>query len=368
MLNKTYRSHFHWPLLGVTVALVFIGILNLHSATYNLARGETSPLLWSQITWLVIGTGVGVFFLILDYRILIRLAYPAYGVSLLLLILVVFFGKTVAGNRSWLVVGPLTFQPSEFAKLALVVVLSRYLSDHLKEKGGYGFVDLLLPGFLSALPLFLIVLGKDLGSALFFLVVSVTLLLFVGIRRQVLLFCFAFILIAGTTAYQFVLSPHQRARIEAFVNPGADPRGKGYHILQSKITVGSGRILGNGYLKGMHSKLLFLPEKHTDFIFPVLAEEWGFVGSMVVLGLYGALFVFGLEITRKARDRFGFFLALGITALLFWQTVINLSGVLGLIPLTGVTFPLLSYGGSSLVTILIGIGLLLNVSMRRFMF
>src|SRR5262249_37080008 len=140
------------------------------------------------------------------------------------------------------------------------------------------------------------------------------------------------------------------------------------HLLQSKIAVGSGQIVGKGYLKGMHNKLLYLPEKHTDFIFPVLAEEWGFVGAMVVLLLYLALLVFGINLASKAKEAFGVFLALGVTSLFFWQIAINIGGVLGLMPLTGVTLPLLSYGGSSLVTILIGISLLLNISMRRFMF
>ncbi|MBI2981174.1 MAG: rod shape-determining protein RodA [Deltaproteobacteria bacterium] len=368
MFEKSRRAHFHWSLLGVVIAIIFIGLLNLHSATYDVTRGEISHLLWSQLIWLMIGSVIGLVFLMPDYRFLVQLAYPAYAFSLLLLILVVFFGKTVAGNRSWLVAGPLTFQPAEFAKLTLIFVLARYLSDHLKEKGGYGFSDLLLPGLLSVVPLVLIIFGKDLGSAIFFFVVSTTLFLFVGIQKRVILSGIVFLLVSGGVAYQFVLSTHQKARVEAFVNPGSDPQGKGYHLLQSKITVGSGRLLGSGYLKGMHSKLLFLPEKHTDFIFPVLAEEWGFLGSATVLVLYILLLVFGLEVARKARDRFGFFLALGVTVLFFWQIVINLCGVLGLMPLTGVTLPLLSYGGSSLVTVLMGIGLLLNVSMRRFMF
>lgn len=367
-MGKRLKFHFHWPFLWVTLALVVIGIFNLHSATYSLIHGGIASLVWSQIIWLAIGVGVGGLLLFVDYRIFIWLSYPLYGVALLLLLLVLFYGKTVAGNRSWLSLGPVTFQPSEFAKLAMAAALARYLSDHPPHKQAYGFFELIRPLFIAGAPLLLIVLGKDMGSALFFLLASASILLFSRIQRRVLFAFLVLLMVGGAVSYKFLLSGHQRSRIEAFLNPEEDPRGKGYHLLQSKITVGSGRLFGKGYLRGMHSKLLYLPEKHTDFIFPVLAEEWGFFGSVAVVGLYLLLLIFGIQIASKARERFGIFLGLGIVAIFFWQVAINLGGVLGLIPLTGVTLPLLSYGGSSMVTILIGISLLLNISMRRFMF
>lgn len=367
-MDKRLKAHFHWPLLWTTGALIVIGLINLHSATYDLVRGGISDFVWSQAIWLAIGVVVGLGLLLADYRILVRFSYPLYFVSLLLLLLVVFFGKTVAGNRSWLSLGPVTFQPSEFAKLTLMAALSRYLADHPAAQKTYDRTELIRPALFSGLPLILIVLGKDMGSALFFLAVSASLLVFAGIERRTLLLLLVLLTIGGGVAYRFVLSGHQRSRIEAFLNPGEDPRGRGYHLIQSKITVGSGRIFGKGYLKGMHSKLLYLPEKHTDFIFPVLAEEWGFVGATTVFGLYVLLMVFGVQIASKAKERFGVFLGVGLTLLVFWQVAINLGGVLGLMPLTGVTLPFLSYGGSSLLTMLIAVSLLLNISMRRFMF
>lgn len=367
MFDKRLRSHFHWPLLWVTMALATVGLLNLYSATYDIESGGVSSLFVSQMVWFMIGATLGFASLLIDYRILLRLAYPAYGISVLLLLLVLFFGKEVAGNRNWLVLGPVTMQPSEFAKLAFILALARYLSDHPTMRG-YGVLDFLRPLALLLAPLILILLGKDVGSSLFLLFTFASLVLFAGLRVKVLLLCLAIGLVGAVGMYKKVLSGHQKARIEAFLHPDEDPKGIGYHLLQSKIAVGSGRFLGKGYLKGMHNKLLYLPEKHTDFIFPVLAEEWGFLGSMVLLGLYLAILIFGIQLASKAKEPFGVFLALGVTALFFWQVAINLGGVLGLMPLTGVTLPLLSYGGSSLVTILIGISLLLNISMRRFMF
>ncbi|HSA58122.1 MAG TPA: rod shape-determining protein RodA [bacterium] len=367
MFDKRLKYHFHWPLLWVTLALSVVGLLNLYSATYDIAVGSVSPLFVSQLVWFAVGIALGMASLLIDYRILLRLAYPLYAVSVILLALVPFFGKEVAGNRNWLMIGPFTMQPSEFAKIAFIIVMARFLSDH-PTTHGYGVRGLLRPLALLLPPLLLILAGKDIGSSLFLILTFASLVMFAGVRAKVVLLCVAIGVVGAVGMYKKVLSGHQKARIEAFLHPDADPKGIGYHLLQSKIAVGSGQIIGKGYLKGMHNKLLYLPEKHTDFIFPVLAEEWGFVGSSVVLGLYLAILVFGIQLASKAKESFGVFLALGVTALFFWQVAINLGGVLGLMPLTGVTLPLLSYGGSSLVTILIGISLLLNISMRRFMF
>jgi rod shape determining protein RodA len=350
------------------MALAAVGLLNLYSATYEIGGGGgASPLFVSQLVWFAVGLTVGLLFLLVDYRILLRLAYPLYVVSFLLLVTVLFFGKEVAGNRNWLMIGPLTMQPSEFAKIAFIIVMARYLADHPTMRG-YGLKGILRPLALLLPPLALILLGKDIGSSLFLLLTFASLVMFAGVRVKVALVCLVIGVVGAVGMYKKMLSGHQKARIESFLHPDADPKGIGYHLLQSKIAVGSGQVIGKGYLKGMHNKLLYLPEKHTDFIFPVLAEEWGFVGSMIVLGLYLAILVFGIQLASKAKESFGVFLALGVTALFFWQVAINLGGVLGLMPLTGVTLPLLSYGGSSLVTILIGISLLLNISMRRFMF
>jgi rod shape determining protein RodA len=224
------------------------------------------------------------------------------------------------------------------------------------------------PAMLMLIPFVLIVLQGDMGSSLFLILIFFSVAMFAKIRWGTLILLVVVGIIAAGTIYQFGLKEYQRSRIFQFVHPETDIRGSGYHLMQSKIAVGSGKIFGKGYLKGNINKLRYLPERHTDFIFPVFAEEWGFLGSIVILCLFGALLLMGVEIASKARERFGIFLAIGIVAMLFWQVVINLGGVLGLMPLTGVTLPLMSYGGSSVIAVLIAIGLLQNISRRRFMF
>ncbi|MBI3540629.1 MAG: rod shape-determining protein RodA [Deltaproteobacteria bacterium] len=367
LINKRLRSHFHWPLFWVTMALSLIGFINLFSATTNINAKGLPPLFLSQLIWFGIGVVLSLIVILVDYRVLLQLAYPVYALSIGLLLAVVFFGKAVAGNQNWLAIGPFTVQPSEFAKIAFVVALARYLSDHPTLQG-YDLKELVRPLLILFPPLLLILLGKDIGSSLFLLLSFGTLIIFSGVKRSVVIACLVIALVGAVGLYKKGMSDHQRARIDTFLHPEQDPRGRGYHLLQSKITVGSGRFFGKGYLNGIHSKLLYLPDKHTDFIFPVLAEEWGFVGSVVVIVLYAALIGIGIQLASKAKERFGVYLALGVTALIFWQIVINLGGVLGLMPLTGVTLPLLSYGGSSLITVMIAIALLMNISMRRFMF
>ncbi len=368
MFDKRLKVHFHWPLLWVTFALSAIGLINLYSATYNIAGRGVPSLFLSQLIWFAVGITLGFVTPLVDYRILIRLAYPSYFLSGGLLIAVLFFRKEFTGDRNMYAIGAFPMQPSEFAKIAFIIALGRYLADHTPPPGGYGMRDLIRPVLLLLPPLLFILLGKDIGSSLFLVLTFASLIVFAGVRGKVLLVSVLIGIIGVVGAYKKILSSHQRLRIEAFLHPDEDLKGMGYHLLQSKIAVGSGQIIGKGYLKGMHNKLLYLPDKHTDFIFPVLAEEWGFFGCSLVLALYTALLVFGIQLASKAKEGFGIYLALGITALFFWQVVINLGGVLGLMPLTGVTLPLLSYGGSSLITILIGISLLLNIAMRRFMF
>lgn len=367
-MDKRLKTHFHWSLLWVVLLISLFGLINLYSATYNISAQASSSLFRSQLIWFLVGTGISFLLLFLDYRVFLRLAYPLYGLSLILLLMVVFSGKEVAGNRNWLMIGPFTVQPSEFAKITFIVAMARYLSDHPPFYKGYRLKELVVPILIVLLPLILILLGKDIGSSLFLILTFASLIIFTGVRRNVILLSIVLALAGGVGAYKKVFSERQKSRIVAFLHPDEDPKGRGYHLMQSKIAVGSGQFFGKGYLKGMHNKLLYLPEKHTDFIFPVLAEEWGFLGCTIILGLYLALLIFGIQLASKAKERFGVFLALGVSALFFWQIAINLGGVLGLMPLTGVTLPLLSYGGSSLVSILIGISFLLNISMRRFMF
>lgn len=364
-----FLQYFNWPFFGVLMALVTCGLINLYSATSLWADASGVQLFWAQLA----AVGLGSFFMVIciffDYRLFKEGATPLFILSLLLLLAALLFGPEIKGTRGWIRIGGLGLQPSEFAKLAYIFVAARYFSNNPSTTpAGYGFSELWRPFLLMCLPFGLIVLQGDMGSSLFLIAIFVSLALFIRIRSSILITCTILAVAGASVVFLYGLKEYQRERIFNFMHPEADVKGSGYHLVQSKIAVGSGKIFGKGYMKGNINKLRYLPEKHTDFIFPVLAEEWGFVGSTFVLGLYAALMLMGVEIAGKARDRFGSFVAIGIVAWVFWQLVINLGGVLGLMPLTGVTLPFLSYGGSSLVTLLIAMGVMLNIHLRRFVF
>ncbi|MBN1106836.1 MAG: rod shape-determining protein RodA, partial [Deltaproteobacteria bacterium] len=301
-----------------------------------------------------------------DYHLLERLAYPSYFLCIALLLLVPLIGGVHSGSQRWLSVGSVSIQPSEMTKIALVIVLAKFFSDHV-HPAAYRLRDLWAPFLLAGLPALLIVKQPDLGTALILLIVAFTVILFAGIRWKSLL-----ILVLGCISSApflwFALKEYQQRRILTFLSPEMDPLGAGYHIHQSKIAIGSGLFWGKGFLKGTQTRLHFLPEQHTDFAFSVLAEEWGFAGAMIVLLLYLLLILWGLDIARNSRDRFGTFIALGVVAFLFWQLAINVGMTTGLLPVVGIPLVLISYGGSSVLCFMAAMGLLMNISMRRFMF
>jgi rod shape determining protein RodA len=360
-------EHFNWPLFGVTMALIIIGLINLYSAVHFWGEGVTHSYFWSQLVWTMIGLIVMFVVMAFDYRIYYNVARPAYVIVCALLILSLVMGQVVRGTHGWLKLGSFSLQPAEFAKLAYILIAARFFADH-PNPDGYSLRDLWQPLLLMIIPFGLIVLQGDMGSSLFLICIFVSMSLFAKVKKGTIVLCILVALIAGGGVYTFGLKDYQRDRIATFMHPEQDLRGSGYHLMQSKIAVGSGRLLGKGYLQGNINKLRYLPERHTDFIFPVFAEEWGFIGSFVVLALYAALLLMGVEIGSKARERFGSFVAIGVVALMFWQLAINLGGVLGLMPLTGVTLPLMSYGGSSMIAVLASIGLLFGIHTKRFIY
>ncbi|MFP4037846.1 MAG: rod shape-determining protein RodA, partial [Desulfobacteraceae bacterium] len=268
----------------------------------------------------------------------------------------------------WISLGPLSVQPSEVAKFALVAALARFFgTDYAASQRSYRLRELWRPMVLIALPCALILEEPDLGTTLLLIIVAMSMILFAGVRWQSLA------LMVGTflSAAPFVwvnLAPYQKRRILTFIKPDLDTLGSGYHINQSKIAIGSGQFWGKGYLEGTQTRLDFLPEQHTDFAFSVLAEEWGFVGSSLLLMVYLGLIIWAVNIAHNSRDRFGTFLAFGIAAVVFWQVVINVSMTTGLLPVVGIPLVMFSYGGSSVVTTMASMGILMNISMRRFMF
>jgi len=360
-------ENFNWQLFGVIIAIIVIGLVNLYSAVYFWGEGGSAKLFWSQLIWILIG----LFFLMLvsfvDYRLFYRLAIPLYVISIILLLLSLVLGEAVRGTHGWLKLGFISLQPAEFAKISYILVLARYFGNN-PNPDGCGFMELIKPMGLMLIPCGLIVMQGDLGSSLFLILIFASVAFFARIRTKTLVAMIIIGMVGLFAVYSFGLKDYQRERIMTFIHPDTDVRGSGYHLMQSKIAVGSGQLIGKGYLKGNINKLRYLPERHTDFVFPVLAEEWGFAGSMVLLILYTLMLFMAIDIARRSKERFANFLGVGITMMLFWQLVINLGGVLGLMPLTGVTLPLMSYGGSSVVAVLVSLGILLNISRRRFMF
>ncbi|MBW1740630.1 MAG: rod shape-determining protein RodA [Deltaproteobacteria bacterium] len=368
MFDRRLLQHFDWVLLGLTFALGGIGILTLYSAaTANVDVAEVKGLVYlKQSYWLAIGTAVMILLVVFNYRWLNRLALPIYWCSIGLLIAVLFMGKEVSGSQRWLVLGPISFQPSELVKITLAIILARYFSNHASEKG-FSLKELWKPLIWTLIPFALIVKQPDLGTSLIVLLIAASVTIFVKIGRRSLL-CLTVAGIAGSLVAWFFLKGYQKQRILAFLDPQRDPLGAGYHIIQSKIAVGSGLLFGKGFLKGTQNALSFLPEQHTDFIFSVLAEEWGFLGSAVVVILYLLVVMWGLSIAIRSKEPFGTILAVGVTSMIFWQAFINMGMVLALLPVVGVPLPLISYGGSSVLATMVAIGILLNISMRRFLF
>ena len=366
MIDRRLLVHFDWTLCGLVCLIASAGIVNLYSVTADMDFAG-NPFYVRQILWFAISLGTMLGIALIEYRSYIDFAYPIYGFFLVALVGVMAYGYITSGAQRWVRFGSISFQPSEFMKIALILVLAKFFQAPPRDRAGYSLEQLGFPFLLLALPVLLILKQPDLGTAIILALIFFSVLIFVKIRWKVL---------AGLSLSAAGLAPllwnllkdYQKKRMITFFNPDLDPLGAGYQIIQSKIAVGSGGMVGKGFMKGTQCKLGFLPEQQTDFIFSALAEEWGLLGSLFVIGLYFCLIVWGLRIAVQSKDRLGALIAFGVTAMLFWHTFINIGMVLGMMPVVGIPLPLLSYGGSFLLSTMIGIGLLLNVSMRRYLF
>ncbi|MBU3949138.1 MAG: rod shape-determining protein RodA [Proteobacteria bacterium] len=366
MIDRRLVQNFDWKLLGLTLILSLVGAMTLYSAVTSGKSTIHDVLFYKQIIWYTVGIVLMIFSFLFNYKAIDRWAFIIYGFCVLLLLLVLFFGKYAGGSRRWLIIGPITFQPSEFAKLAVIFVLARYYSK-TASTNGLCLSELIVPVILCMIPFVLIVLQPDLGTAMLILLIAASMSLFVKIEKKAFVFIIASISVAIPTIW-FFLRDYQKKRIITFLNPEHDPLGAGYHIIQSKIAIGSGMISGKGFLKGTQSALSFLPEQQTDFIFSVFAEEWGFIGCLILLLVFFMFIARCLKISYGSRNPFGAILSFGITAMILWHIVVNMGMAMGLMPVVGVTLPFISYGGSSIIIILTSIGIMLNISMRRFLF
>lgn len=365
LIDRRLASHFDWVLFGLAVGLTLLGILTVYSATYSVAS-EQASLASRQFYWFIFGLIAMAVAFSFDYHRFDRLIHPFYTLVLVLLVLVHWVGTEGGGSQRWLHLGFFAVQPSELAKLSVVLVMAKHFQFD-EPAQGYGLKDLWVP-CLWAGPLLLLILAQpDLGTAIIVLLVFLSMALIGGLRARSL-FSMVGTGLALLPIGWFFLKSYQKRRIWTFLDPDLDPLGSGYHVIQSKIAIGSGRFWGKGYLEGTQNRLDFLPAQHTDFVFSVFAEEWGFLGCVILLGLYFGLVFFALRAMARAKDRLGAMLASGVVAVLFWQVVINVAMVAGLLPVVGIPLPFFSYGGSSLVTMLVGLGLLINVNMRHFTF
>ncbi len=355
------------PLLCLAAILAGIGLMLIYSATSPMGDAGRTYVI-KQVTWCSFGLVLMSIFLLFDYHVLERWAVWIYIIVVVALIAVWGVGKVTAGSRRWIELGLMRFQPSEFAKLAMVIVLAKYFQNRAGREGSQ-LGEIVQALMLTAVPFCLVLIQPDLGTAGVIVLISLSVIVFVVANKKILLWAggvflglLPIVLLVGDR----LLLDYQKRRLLTFLNPDYDPLGAGYHIIQSQIAIGSGGILGKGFLKGTQNQLMFLPVKHTDFIFSILAEEWGFIGCMVVLLLFTILFFRGFGIAGKSKDNFGAILAFGCTALLFWHVVVNVGMVMGLLPVVGVPLVFLSYGGSSLLVSFLAVAILVNVSMRRY--
>jgi rod shape determining protein RodA len=359
-IDRRLVYNVDWVLLGATLALTLVGVAMIYSATHT---GRSPDLYLKQLALVGVGTVGLAVAASLDYRRLADRAMLLYGLSVAALVYVLRFGPVIAGTRRWILIGGFQLQPSELVKLAAAVFAAKVFSEYRQET--LGLRDVALPGAAVGLLAVLIAREPDLGTAACLIPLFLAVAFLAGLRMRAVAGLAAVMLLVAALTWPF-LKDYQKTRIYTFLDPSLDPRGAGYQKIQSQIAVGSGGFVGRGFLGGSQAQLGYLPARHTDFIFSVLAEEAGFVGVVVVLSLY--LFVLWrmLETARLARDRLGAFLVAGITGSFAFQVVYNVAMVAGLVPVKGLPLPLMSYGGSSVLSSLMGIGLVLSVRMRRF--
>ncbi len=360
---RRYIRNLDWILILTVFLLTGVGLVLIASATHTEAlRTGVNYFVQRQGLFLAVDALLVILLLRLDYHVLKQVALPLYVITLILLLGVMFFGHSTMGAQRWIRLGPVIFQPSEFSKVFIIVCLAAFLD---KQAGSLEHWKEYLPAGLFLLAPFVLVLRQpDLGTALVFGAIGFSMFWVCGFKTRWIAWMTGVLICLSPLIWHF-LHEYQRNRIRVFLNPELDPFGAGYHVIQSKIAIGSGLLLGKGWMQGTQSQLNFLPENHTDFIFAVAGEEFGFIGAVVILLLYLILIWRGLTIALNAEDRFGMLLATGITGMYLFHVLVNIGMTAGIMPVTGVPLPFLSYGVSSLTTNMLLAGLLLNINLRK---
>jgi len=362
---------YDWLFFIVLFIILGLGVLSIYSVTMLNETNDPgrTPLYMKQIYWIALGWVAFLIMAWIDYHEIVRFAYPIYAGTIIMLGLVPFIGRVGMGAQRWIQIGSFSFQPSEIAKISILLALAKYFSDYYPKKG-LNLKELLIPAAILLLPMVLILKQPDLGTALSVSSIFFSMLFVVGLRSKLLI---------NTSLLTAMLSPfigqliwdnlknYQKKRLLTFINPANDPTGTGYQIIQSKIAIGSGGLTGKGLFGGTQSQLRFLPERHTDFIFSVFAEQWGFLGIMFLFLLFLFLFFWTIEIATRSRDILGSLIVVGVIGLISFYVLVNIGMTLGVMPVVGVPLPLFSYGGTAMVSTMALLGLLLNVKLRRFM-
>jgi rod shape determining protein RodA len=359
-IDRRLLQNVDWVLLGATVALAILSVTTLSSLHVDRAGGTVAL---RQLTWFGIGMLGLLVVASIDYKRMVRAAPALYVAGLVGLVAVFALGRTVSGARRWIMFGPMSVQPSEVFKFCFVLMMAWFLTSRWAQP--VGKTTLVLAAPLLVIPVGLIIKQPDLGTALLLIPVMLALLVGAGMRLR-LLGGLGLAALSAMPLVWFALKDYQRERILVFLDPFRDPLGSAYNVIQAKIAIGSGQLLGKGVAGATQSQLAFLPERHTDFIFAVFAETWGFVGCLVLLTCYTLLLLRGFDIAATAREPVGRLVALGVTALFATQVLVNVGMVTGLLPVVGIPLPLMSYGGTSMLISLMALGLLVSVRMRQF--
>jgi rod shape determining protein RodA len=365
MIKRGKMGRLDWPVLLLALALCGVGLLNGYSGTRVIGT-QGMPLYAKQLIWICLGLLAFFTFYLMSDGFIEEIAWPVFWGVLAILVFVLVVGKVRGGAQRWISLGAFNFQPSEFAKVGVVLALAKYFADRY-HYGGIGFKETVPAIGIVIFPFLLVALQPDLGTAGVFMIILVGMIVVACVRGRVLLFMGA----AGALAVPglwFVMKDYQRQRVLTFLDPERDPLGAGYHVIQSKIAVGSGGFLGKGYLHGTQGSLRFLPEQHTDFAFAVFAEEWGFIGALVLLALFLGLVHRGFHLASRSQNRFASFACGGLTVYFLAHIVINLAMVCGLFPVVGIPLPFVSYGGSSMLTNMMALGIMANLARSRFTF
>ena len=370
MIDRRLLKNFDWALFLITLLIALIGIAMIYSASQYRSQflspfKLTYPL--RQLIWMGAGLVALVAVTMVNYQTATKYAYLLYFFNLILLILVLEFGRVAGGAQRWFNLGIFSFQPSELAKIVIILSLARYLKD--KEEEVKRAKGLVISFCLVLFPLILILSQPHLGTAFLLLPILFVMLYVAGAKgRHLLVIILIGLLVIAPLGYHFLLKDYQKERLTVFLNPNLDPLGAAYSQNQSNIAIGSGGFWGKGWLRGTQTQLHFLTTQYTDFIFSVVGEEWGFLGASILLSLYAALLWRGMRVAIQAKDRTGALIAVGLCAMIALEILINVGMTMGIMPVSGLPLPLLTYGGSSLLTTMLSVGLLLNIQMRRFMF